>query len=434
MQSGADGDCSGNGGGGVWVEKHRPRALSAVVGQQTVVAMGRRMIGLGILPCLLLSGPCGVGKTSVAIALSTDFFSALLTRHGIADPELRSLVAARCYCEINASDDRGAATVAAAIDAAVDTPLPGNVNVGVARLIPRVVLMDEADNLTAAAHEVLCQRMDRYRDRLSLILTCNDSTKLPPRLQSRLTVVRMDALAPDAVMSALRRVRDEEKLDRSVFGDSALEFVRSISHGDLRTALVHLESAASSPLAQRSPGGDGAMRTEAAPGIADFLDLPPVPTVRALLEQCMRDDLDGALATLSSLLALGHQTDDFLHHLGTLGRLMLRSSDVPEVETPSAAAALLRQGDGQAQLLLDYSVRSALEDKAAGPPKGSTPRTRELVPRSGPGVVPTLRAPAAWIAHWLACLATTRQRAEEGLVSRIQLTGMVARMCRGRPA
>lgn len=70
----------GKGGGGrdllgiLWSEKHRPRSLEEVVGQEAAVALLKRVAAGGDLPHLLFHGPPGTGKRSAALALARALF------------------------------------------------------------------------------------------------------------------------------------------------------------------------------------------------------------------------------------------------------------------------------------------------------------------------------------------------------------------------
>ena len=56
-----------------WVEKHRPRVLTDVVGNEETVARLRVIAQTGNMPNLIIAGPPGTGKTTSILCLGSNF-------------------------------------------------------------------------------------------------------------------------------------------------------------------------------------------------------------------------------------------------------------------------------------------------------------------------------------------------------------------------
>ena len=56
----------------LWVEKHRPTTLDNYIGNEQLKAKVGRFIASGDVPHLLLSGPAGTGKTTIAKIIASN--------------------------------------------------------------------------------------------------------------------------------------------------------------------------------------------------------------------------------------------------------------------------------------------------------------------------------------------------------------------------
>jgi replication factor C small subunit len=140
----------------LFVEKYRPRYLDDFVGDNTVRTKIQEYLNTGKLQNLLLFGPAGTGKTSLAKLI------------------VDQLGADHLY--INASDERG-------IDTIRDKIIPFASSIGFNGL--KVVILDESDYLTAQAQATLRNVMESFSTSCRFILTCNYLDRIISPLQSR---------------------------------------------------------------------------------------------------------------------------------------------------------------------------------------------------------------------------------------------------------
>lgn len=128
----------------IWVEKYRPDTMDGYIGNDSLKSKIGKMIATGDVPHLLLSGPAGTGKTTVA---------KIIVKNIECD-----------YLYINASDENNVDTVRNKIKSFAST-------MGFKPL--KVIILDEADYLTQNAQAALRNIMETFSRSCRFILTCN---------------------------------------------------------------------------------------------------------------------------------------------------------------------------------------------------------------------------------------------------------------------
>lgn len=203
-----------------WVEKYRPRHLDDVVGQSKIIERLHKFVDDRSMPHLIFAGPAGTGKTTSALALSRDI--------------LKRMRVNQTYLELNASDARG-------IDV-IRTMVKDFAKSVTADDIPfKILILDEADNMTSAAQQALRRTMENYTKTCRMILICNYSNKIILPIQSRCVVFRFSRLSEEEIRDRIQFIAGEEKVKLNKAGLNALIYV---SNGDLRRAVNYLQACA----------------------------------------------------------------------------------------------------------------------------------------------------------------------------------------------
>ena len=148
----------------LWVEKYRPHKIDECILPDGSKKSFQGFLTQGEIPNLLLSGPAGVGKTTVARALCDEIGASYLLING--SDEGRSIDTIRTRVK------QFATSVSLTSSAA-----------------HKVVILDEADNMTYDVQMILRAAIEEYHINCRFIFTCNFINKLIDPIKSRCTVV-----------------------------------------------------------------------------------------------------------------------------------------------------------------------------------------------------------------------------------------------------
>ena len=176
----------------LWVEKYRPKTINDCILPDTIKKTFQDFLEAGEIPNLLLSGPPGVGKTTVARALCEELGSDYIVING--SDEGRFLDTVRNQAKNFAST--------------VSLQQTG---------VHKVIIIDEADNTTHDVQLLLRANIESFYKNCRFIFTCNYKNKLIEPLHSRCAVVDFsinNKTKPTIAASFFKRLNDILEIER----------------------------------------------------------------------------------------------------------------------------------------------------------------------------------------------------------------------------
>jgi len=148
----------------LWVEKYRPKTIEDCILPENIKKTFRDFLNKGEVPNLLLSGPAGCGKTTVAKALCAELGVDVYVING--SDEGRFLDTVR----------NNAKNFASTVSLSSEAP-------------HKVIIIDEADNTTPDVQLLLRASIEEFSNNCRFIFTCNYKNKIIEPLHSRCAVV-----------------------------------------------------------------------------------------------------------------------------------------------------------------------------------------------------------------------------------------------------
>lgn len=275
-----------------WIEKYRPKKVNEIMLPDTLKLKILQIVKSNSIPNLIITGPPGIGKTTTIRCIANDIYGKYYNSSVL---------------ELNASDDRGIKSIQ---DIAIFCKFKKSYKKEDVDTYckHKLVILDEADNMMDKAQHQLNTLMEKYKDTVRFVCTCNSSSDIIEAIQSRCLILRYMRVSN---LQMIERLENICKLENVTYQKSALSQIADLSRGDMRNAINTL---------QLVFGKYGTVNND---HINDICDLPQPVSIRNIFAKCNKKSLREAVDLILKLKNEGYSGSDI-----TLGMIYTVKSDL----------------------------------------------------------------------------------------------------------
>ena len=276
--------------------KYRSRSLDEVLGQDHVTGILRRALEQGkIAHAYLLTGPRGVGKTSVARILAHEI------NHLPYDDDSSNLD----IIEIDAASNNGVDDIRALREKAQVAPVSAP---------KKVYIIDEVHMLSKSAFNALLKTLEEPPEHVVFILATTDADKLPDTILSRVQQFFFRPIPTEIMTRQLMNIAEKEGF---AIEEDAARLIAERSRGGFRDGISTLDQL--SILATSDQPLTANMVTE-------YLGLSDAAMLGNLLDSYPSDDNEKVLNIFQELENSGANSIIVSHQLLSIARNRLRKN------------------------------------------------------------------------------------------------------------
>ena len=276
--------------------KYRSRSLDEVLGQDHVTSILRRALEQGkIAHAYLLTGPRGVGKTSVARILAHEI------NHLPYDDDSSNLD----IIEIDAASNNGVDDIRALREKAQVAPVSAP---------KKVYIIDEVHMLSKSAFNALLKTLEEPPEHVVFILATTDADKLPATILSRVQQFFFRPIPTEIMTRQLMNIAEKEGF---AIEEDAARLIAERSRGGFRDGISTLDQL--SILATSDQPLTANMVTE-------YLGLSDATMLGNLLDSYPSDDNEKVLNIFQELENSGANSVVVSHQLLSIARNRLRKN------------------------------------------------------------------------------------------------------------
>lgn len=227
----------------LWVDKYRPLSIDELDFNTELSFLLQGLAQQVDIPHLLFYGPSGAGKKTRVLALLSKVFGGGVHK---TKCEVRNFKAGTVNVEINLLQsnyhiDMTPSDVAYRDKVVIQQIIKeiGSSKNPDPRFPFKVVILNQADSLSAEAQAALRRTLEKYTPTTRLILICNSLCKVISPLRSRCLGIRVPSPSNDQICQVLAKISSEEGLQIS---NELAQRISLESNRNLRRAIMTLQA------------------------------------------------------------------------------------------------------------------------------------------------------------------------------------------------
>lgn len=274
----------------LWSNDYEPQKLKDIVGNPMIVETLDSFLRSDHIPNLILCGPNGCGKTTIAKILVKEYLGA---NHGQYNMEIIGSIY-RGKNVVSEKNDKKKTS-----DSMSDGPNIVNFIRKKNFLTDgkcRIVTIYDFDCMTNEAQMALRRIIEIYSQKVRFIFICNNLNKIIEAIQSRTLILKFHQIPIEDTIERIKFIANEKKI---VMRNEIYEAIGIISNGDIKQAINYLQVFANSDKKQIE-------------NFYNIFNIPSIKNINNLIKFCLVSDGNKAFEILDKLIDNGYNVTDVL--------------------------------------------------------------------------------------------------------------------------
>ncbi|WCJ24952.1 Replication factor C subunit 5 [Euphorbia peplus] len=235
-----------------WADKYQPTALNGFICHKQEAQLLKQLASHNNIPHILLKGPSGSGKRSLARALLCEIFGNTCRnishdlRYFQVQEQRAMQVAARItssahHVELNVDSEPNAKYALMGLVKEISSTYATVPEVSTVNFKPdyKVLVLYQVDKAAENVQHLIKWIMDCYTDACKLIICCEDDVDILESVTNRCKVIKVDAPVTHEIMEVLIQIARKEEFELSM---NFAARIAAKSKQNLRRAIMTLEA------------------------------------------------------------------------------------------------------------------------------------------------------------------------------------------------